>query len=383
MRYPWTVLAASVLGACAIVDPQITSDERDAGANPHVDANTAPSTGSGGRPPIASGGAGAARDGGGGSLGRDSGGGGGPGSGGASGQPEPIGGSDAAASEMDGGSGSGGSGGGGAGGSSGGAAGSTAGSGGAGAGGTTAGTGGSTAGSAGTDPPEPVGESRCYDTLKARPACLGFEQAIMEPWWEAGLGGTVALTGTRTYVGDGALVAHAMEGQARFIGRLEYPAGLKSGSIYLRSYVYVPSSAVLDTVVVLGMSEIDSPFGGITVALKAEGTALDVHPEGAGKNAILVTPATPFHLPRNRWNCVQLTIGISATQGTVQLKVNGTVAVQNETPMATLPGAGYKGLSAGIIYTDPLQPAIDIYVDELVADTAPIPCDAPAKGPLR
>ena len=67
----------------------------------------------------------------------------------------------------------------------------------------------------------------------------------------------------------------------------------------------MPASAVLDTVVVLGLSEIDPPYGGVTVALKAEGTALDVHPQGAGVNQILVTPPTPFHFPRNQWACVQ------------------------------------------------------------------------------
>jgi hypothetical protein len=45
--------------------------------------------------------------------------------------------------------------------------------------------------------------------------------------------------------------------------------------------------------------------------------------------------------------------------------------------METLPrmSGGYKGLSAGLIYTDELQPPIDVYIDELVAGTTPIACD--------
>jgi hypothetical protein len=372
MRCTWTVLAAGFLGACAIVDPQLAAKSPDAGGDEQIDAASSPSTGSGGRTAGASG-TSAGRDGG--MAGRD----GAPsGQGGAAGSmtdaAPPLAGSDAAGSNADGGSGNGGAG------TAGSTAGTEAGRGGAGAGagagaaGATAGTGG-TAGSAGTVPPEPVGESRCYDTFENQPVCEGFEQPLKEPWWEAGLDGTVRLQSARTYVGDGALAARAMMGQARFVGRTQWPNGLKSGSIHLRAYVYVPASAVIDTVVVLGMSEIDAPFGGVTVAVKDVGLALDVHPEGAGKNVVLVSPPTPFHLPRDRWNCMQLAIGVSATQGSVQLKVNGVVAVESPVPLSTLPVMGFKGMSAGLIYTDPSQPSVEVFIDELVAGTAPIPCD--------
>jgi hypothetical protein len=371
VRFRCTVLTASFLGACAIVRPQFDATDSGAVGTPHTE-DGGPSPGIEAGPTAGSGSATAGREGG--TAGDEA---------GEAGRGQP----------RDAGTDSGPIGGNGSGGSSAGVAGSTAGteagSGGAGAGagqgatgGTTAGASGSTAGSAGTVPPEPPGESNCYDALEARPVCQGFEQPIVEPWWEAGENGTVNLTSAPTYIGDGALAAHAMMGQARFVGRLAWPSGIRSGSIYLRAYVYVPASAVIDTAVVLGMSEIDFPYGGVTVALKDTGTALDVHPEGAGKNAILVTRPTPFHLPRNRWNCVQLAIGVSA-EGSVRLTVNGTVAIQSEGPLATLPGLGFRGLSAGLIFTDELQPAIDVYIDELVADTSSIPCDPPPRGPLK
>jgi hypothetical protein len=356
------VSALNALAACAIVDPSFAVKDSGATADMHA-GDAGPRAGAGGMSASGTGGVAAGRDGGGSGSGGDHDSGAGGESGNAGTVSDPIAGSDA---EVVGGSDGGG--------------GMAAG----GAGGTA----GPTGGSAGMDPPDPVGDSRCYDTFVNRPVCLGFEEPLEEPWWEAGAGGTVNLISSRTYVGDGALSARAMAGQARFVGQMAYPAGLRSGSVYMRAYVYVPSTAVIDTVVVMGMSETDAPFGGVTVALKAEGTALDVHPLGAGVMPVLVMPATPFHVPRDLWNCMQLSIGIGgAAQGSVELRVNGTLAVQNGS-IATLPGLGYRGLSAGLLYTDPLQPAIEVYVDEVVADTAPIPCDPPSgirgqDGPLR
>ena len=77
---------------------------------------------------------------------------------------------------------------------------------------------------------------------------------------------------------------------------------------------------------------------------------------------------------------MQLAIGISAAQGSVQLKVNEAVAVESSGPLDTLAQLGYRGFSAGIIFTDPAQPPIDVYVDELIAGTTPIPCDPVTTG---
>jgi hypothetical protein len=221
----------------------------------------------------------------------------------------------------------------------------------------------------------PVGESACYDKFQSRLACEGFEAELAAPWWPGLELGAVSRSARPTHVGDGALraVTTAANGHA-FAGRPTF-ARLTSGTMYLRSYVFVPSGVPLNGVVVHGMSEELAPYGGVSILLSDQRLKLDVHPEGPGVNPVFVDGESGLTLPRDRWNCLQMQVSISPTGGAVRLSVNGKVAVESVGTLRTLPASGYWGITAGIVYMDPKQAPLELFVDEVVADLAPIPCD--------
>ncbi len=222
----------------------------------------------------------------------------------------------------------------------------------------------------------PVGESACYTWLADRLVCEGFETTPRDPpWWTIEQSGELTHTGTRTHVGIGAIAARSLvSGGNAFVGRVAYP-NLTAGTIYLRSYVYVPSGVPLQGVIVHGLSEESAPHGGVSIRLEDTGVSLDLHPRGPGVMPLFISAAPAIVFPRDQWNCLQLQLTISASQGSVRLTVNGQVAAASTGPLATLPASGYRGVSAGIVYSVPDQLPVQLFVDEVVADTAPIPCN--------
>jgi hypothetical protein len=129
-------------------------------------------------------------------------------------------------------------------------------------------------------------------------------------------------------------------------------------------------------VVVHGFSQDGAPYGGVSIVLKDTGAEVDLHPVAPGNNPIFIRADPPVVLTRDTWHCIQLEVGVSATQGSVLLRVDNRIAAMSTEPMVTLPSTGYRNASAGIVFSDPDQQPVQVFVDELIADdTAPIPCD--------
>jgi hypothetical protein len=225
-------------------------------------------------------------------------------------------------------------------------------------------------------PPAPVGESACYERFANRPVCEGFETPLAEPpWWTIEEGGEITQAAAPAHVGGGALAARSVgSGGYAFIGRQAYD-NVRSGSLYLRSYVYVPHGTPLTGVIVHGMSEEQPPYGGVSILLDDTGVSVDVHPLGPGVSPVFVKSDPAIPLRRDQWNCLQLELVISPAQGSVRLRIDGQVAAMSPPTLATLPATGYRHVSAGVVYSDPKQEPIELFVDELVADTVQIPCD--------
>ena len=224
--------------------------------------------------------------------------------------------------------------------------------------------------------PQPVGDSACYTRFSKTLSCDGFESAPMDPpWWDIVKSGDVGRSTARRRRGDGALAARSISvGGSAFIGRLSYPS-IKQGKIYLRAYVYVPSGAPVLSAVVLTMSQQTAPYGGLSVSLKDTGIGLDVAPKGAGVDVKTLTADPPVRLVRDQWICIQVEADVSATQGSARLSANGQLAAGSAGPLNTLPLAGYEGINAGLVYTSVDQPPLEVFIDELVTDVMPIPCD--------
>ena len=208
--------------------------------------------------------------------------------------------------------------------------------------------------------------------------CEGFEsKTLLEPWDVGETNGQVTRVGAPApYRGDGALSAQVTEASGvAFAFRPAFP-GLREGSMFVRSYLYVPSGTPIAGVIVHGISEESPPYGGVSILLEDARFSIDVHPRGPGLDPIFVNGTGSVPLARDTWLCLQLEVVVHPTEGAVRLRVNGRLVAESTEPLETQPATGYRGVSAGLVYLDGAQETpLQLYVDELVADTARIGCD--------
>ena len=227
----------------------------------------------------------------------------------------------------------------------------------------------------------PSGESACYTRFAARLMCEDFEAQTLPDAWNRGetSGQITRVARPPPYRGDGALSAQVTETSGvAFAFRPVFP-GQREGSMFLRSYLYVPSGKQMTGAIVHGISEESPPYGGVSILLEDARFSIDVHPSGPGLDPTFVHGTTDVPLERDTWLCLQLEVVIHPEEGAVRLRVNGMLVAESTEPLDTLPATGYRGVSAGLVYLDPAQETpLQLYVDELVADTGRIGCDAPS-----
>jgi hypothetical protein len=214
----------------------------------------------------------------------------------------------------------------------------------------------------------PPGESICYGPFATRRICEGFELPNIPPVWTANTrDGTVTRVGDPTFRGAGALEGSSTAtGGEGFVSRPGLGA-ITSGSAYLTARVRVPAAVPLIGVTTLAL--FGGP-GGISVLLMDHGLAVVVKAQ-ASVPAVVVTGS--YIMQRDVWHCMQLAIAISDTEGSVRLTVDDQVAVDGR-GLNTAPSGGFEAALAGVIYSDVVQQPIRIWIDELAADNAPIPC---------
>jgi hypothetical protein len=216
----------------------------------------------------------------------------------------------------------------------------------------------------------PPGDSLCYGPFAARRICEGFELPTIPPIWTANVrDGTVTRVAAPTFRGLGALEGSALaSGGVGFVSRPGL-GGLASGSVYISARVRVPAGVPLAGVTTLGVF---GASGGISVLLMDIGLAVVVRATSAPE-VVVTGGANPYVLQRDVWHCVQLAVGISGTDGSVRLTVDGLLAVEGGT-LNTAPSGGFDAALAGVIYSDAQQQPIRVGIDELVADHSAIPC---------
>jgi hypothetical protein len=78
-------------------------------------------------------------------------------------------------------------------------------------------------------------------------------------------------------------------------------------------------------------------------------------------------------IPRDRWVCYELHVTI-ATAGALEVLVDGTRQV-DVGPIDTLTGTAVREVTAGLERAMGDQAPAEIFVDEVVIDTAPIGCE--------
>jgi hypothetical protein len=202
--------------------------------------------------------------------------------------------------------------------------------------------------------------------------CEGFESgAIGAPWTESTPSGQLTVDGAHVYRGAHALHVHTnafAAGGAAHASLSETKSFAQTGAkIYVRAFVYVPSPAPNADGVLMAAQQEVSPFHGEEVYLTSSKLRLL---DNVPQTYTTHDGADPF--PLDRWFCVEWAIDTSGPTTTVSL--DGNQEISSTDPNQPQPGLG--GLAFGLQYYNQVaQGAVDIWLDELVVDGAPIGCD--------
>jgi hypothetical protein len=206
----------------------------------------------------------------------------------------------------------------------------------------------------------------CDDGLPGVLFCEDFEGTPKLAFTEATAPSTAAYVDTMPYRGMRSQHAHAT--------RLSEPAwqldsvlpSITNGELYARWYLYIPASSALVDMSALQIIESSLPYHGFIFLIK--GGEVTVY-TNAGDMATL-----PFAFPRDRWTCMRVSIVVAAAGGSLATYIDDTPgpALAN---IDTLPAGGYRDVHAGIFSGASAQLPQDLWTDELVVGTSPIPCD--------
>ena len=223
-------------------------------------------------------------------------------------------------------------------------------------------------GDAATGPDGSAADSTSCDDVHAGALfCDGFEGA---PVWagQRMQGATATISNDKVYRGSSALKV-VLAGGAQSAGSFYATnplGGITSGKLYIRGYFYIPSGTPATHLLLLWAAGTGTP--------PADGVGYAVDNELAyGENNIKpVGFSAGVAVPRDKWTCLEMEIDIGST-GNLSWTVDG--AFGGGVGGNDVPTGGYQRFEVGVVDAPSTQAPIDVYVDEVVADTAPIGCD--------
>jgi hypothetical protein len=215
-----------------------------------------------------------------------------------------------------------------------------------------------------------AGVDECVEAYADSVACSGFEQADAAVGFDAieQTGGEVDRSTQRARHGEGALHASTAAAMSYAIVVKTF-APLRSGDLYFRANVYVPSGLATETMNVffVGSEPTPDPFQGVDFNL--EGGAVQTYSPQSDP----VRQTGTLLIPRDRWFCYRARVAISHDAGFVQVFVDDRLAL-DATHIDTLPADGVRQFRAGIDWSSEQDSPFEIYLDDLVVDTAPVAC---------
>jgi hypothetical protein len=198
--------------------------------------------------------------------------------------------------------------------------------------------------------------------------CDGFEGSTVSNVWDTTVhtNGTATIDTTRAYRGKSSLKLHnnALSNASADVELFEtttFPAS----HFYARAFAYVPSTFSLATAGIMFAEQNSTPYNGIALNLLNGSFQTD--------NTIgNVTKGSTTTMPTNQWVCLEWEVQ-AGSSGYTNLTVNGTAAngLTGTQNLGGSPSIAQFGLA--LIATGNVA-ARDLWLDELVVDSAPIGC---------
>jgi hypothetical protein len=200
--------------------------------------------------------------------------------------------------------------------------------------------------------------------------CSGFERAGLPDWSTPMIerSAVVERTNTLTHTGSGALHASSSAMMSVAVLSASFPS-VSSGELYLRLYAYVPANLPTEimNVLFLGAPASSDPFSGIDFNLMDGSVQVYSLASEPQRHTGSLT------IPRDRWFCLRARVLLGKTDGAVQAYVDDVLALDAK-GLVTLPAGGVRELHAGIGWSSQQDAFFEIYMDDVVLDSAPVAC---------
>lgn len=216
-----------------------------------------------------------------------------------------------------------------------------------------------------------AGVDECAAQHAAALLCSGFEAPALSSGWDDTMimnGGVLARSSTRAHHGRAALRASSSAKMSVAVVSKDFPA-LLSGELYLRLYAYVARGLPTRTMNILFVGQAPEPDPFVGIDFNLENGAVQVY----SPQATPMRQTGTSTIPRDRWFCFRARIAISDDHGSVQAFVDDTLAL-DATNIDTLPPEGVHKFRAGIDWSSQQADFFEIYLDDIVLDTAEVSC---------
>jgi hypothetical protein len=215
-----------------------------------------------------------------------------------------------------------------------------------------------------------AGVDECAQRYAGAVLCSGFEARDVAADFDARVlmqSGALVRTTQRVHRGQGALRATSTAAMSVAVVAKRF-SPLRSGEIDLRAYLYVPSGLATDTMNVffIGDEPTPDPFHGVDFNL--ENGAVQVYSPQGHPDRQTGTRT----IPRDRWFCFRARVAIGHDGG-IQAFVDDELAL-DATMIDTLGANGVHQFRAGIDWSSGQDTPFEIDIDDVVLDTAEVPC---------
>ncbi len=209
--------------------------------------------------------------------------------------------------------------------------------------------------------------------------CEDFEQPLNTAVWvTSGSGGPGVRDTTRSHSGTTSL--HLATNAINNVGG-SYGVGIEetetfantalAAGFYAREWIYVPSTSTFANGMGLsGVQQAVSPWQGTDVQITSSGDVSLVNYTGSGGYT-----QTANALPRDAWVCLEWQMVYGATKGSTTLWISGTQAASlTNVPTQPSPPYGTLFVEAAFYQVSVAQPAVEIWVDDVIVDSQPVGC---------
>ena len=215
-----------------------------------------------------------------------------------------------------------------------------------------------------------AGLDECAQVYAESVVCADFEQADAAVAFDAieSSGGEIGQSTARARHGSGSLRAATAAAMSYAIA-VETFEPLRAGDLYFRANLYVPSGLATETMNVffVGAEPTPDPFQGVDFNFQ-DGAVQTFSPQSDP-----VRQTGTLLIPRDRWFCYRAHVAISDDAGFVQVFVDDELALDAQ-DIDTLPEDGVKQFRAGVDWSSEQASEFEIFLDDVVLDTAPVAC---------